>query len=186
MRDKNLCPILYVLVSALLSAFIEKFSRMLDIFFRGKKIQFKCLFLIHQDQVHHYFMTSSSRISWCSNIFSLWGKGKEKQEKKVCSLVKKSKSQNLDSHWKTGFTLKTYENLAHWQDTATDCHTMHFNSLQANKGSLIISDPLFACKAAYNPSLHRGWVHPESTSSPVISDKKGQRVRSKAIVHCSD
>ena len=34
---------------------------------------------------------------------------------------------------------------------------------------------------AYNPSLHRGQVHPESTSNLVISDKSGQWIRSEAI-----
>ena len=29
-------------------------------------------------------------------------------------------------------------------------------------------------RIAYIPSLHRGRVHPESSSSPVISDKRGQ------------
>ena len=41
------------------------------------------------------------------------------------------------------------------------------------------------CWIAYNSSLHRG-VHPEFASSPAISDKQGQVIRSEAITHFSD
>ena len=44
----------------------------------------------------------------------------------------------------------------------TECHTLHFNPVQANK------------VVAYNPSFHPGWVHPQSASSPVMSDKRSQ------------
>ena len=45
-----------------------------------------------------------------------------------------------------------------------------------------------ACKKriAYNPSLHRGQVYRDSASSPVIADKQGQLIRSKAIAHFSN